>query len=133
MDCLNSLRAALPLHSIAAGSAALLLAACGNAVDEDVPPNPADVDMPATDYERDEPPLAPPSIAESEDCNADLVEPFIGREADFRVRSEVLEYVAPIVNVRWLGPGEEGTREFEMVELIIRLDEDDTILSARCE
>jgi len=117
---------------IIAVSALALLAACGNAVDSDTAARPADVAMPATDYERDETALAQTPEPEPDDCNASQVDPYIGRAADFEVRAEVLERIAPLVNVRWLAPGDEVDGEAELERLTIELDEEDVITEARC-
>lgn len=130
------LRFARPAKPLAAIGALGLLAACGSSVDADAPPQPADSDIAAVGLDADAAaPLEPTGVADAraEACNADLVEPYIGRKADFRVRSSVLESVEPIVNVRWLTPGEDAAENSEMTQLMIELDEDGTVLSANCQ
>lgn len=126
---------ALPLRPAAAAVGALLLCACGDAVDADTPPRPANVEMPTIAVEGEAEPLAPANLADAqaEACDADLIEPFMGRQADFQVRSTVLESVEPIVNVRWVKAGEEAAPAMEMTQLTIDLDEDGTIRSATCD
>jgi hypothetical protein len=116
----------------AATLASLALAACGNSVDDDVAPNPAEVDMPAVDYERDDVVLAEEGEEDPSSCNRDRADPYIGRIADYEVRAELLEKVAPIVNVRWLSPGDQASEDREMQRLTIELDDDETILAVRC-
>ncbi len=133
MDNPNLSRAHFRSSTIAAAAGALLLAACGSAVDSDAEATPTDVDIPAAAFEADTPPLAGDTAPGPMDCNADLVEPFIGRAADFGVRAQVLEKVAPTINVRWLRPDEEDVDTIEMERLTIELDGDNTIIAATCD
>ena len=124
--------------AVLGAASALSLTACGEAVDADAAPNPAQIDMNATDFERDEIAIGPEGDGDADpaDCNAVLAEPFIGQTVDFEVRSELLETVAPLVNVRWLSPadreelGDDADRE--MQRRTVELDESETVTAVYC-
>ncbi len=123
-----------PLAAFTLILSACILPSCGDAVDEDTPPNPAEPVDVALDYERDD--IAVPTDANPEDpssCNADLAQPFVGRTVDLDVRSQLLETIAPIVNVKWLTPDDTLTGGSENPRMVVRMDGESMITSIACE
>ncbi len=121
-----------------AAMSALMLSSCGDAVDAETEASPAQIDIEATNFERDDIAIGPEGDGDADpaDCNAGLAEPFMGKAIDYEVRSELLETVAPLVNVRWLTPedrAEDGASEDrEMQRLTVELDADDTVTAIYC-
>lgn len=116
----------------AATCALMLIAGCGQAVDSDAEPVPADVEMPAVDIERDDVAITDAGDENPASCNVDRVDPYVGMQADYETRAEMLEKVAPLVNVRWLSPDDQRTEDREMQRLTVELSEDGEILAVRC-
>ena len=114
---------------------ALSLLACGESTDvgpdNDVVAQPSDIDIPEVDYERTaEAPT--PGMIEASGCNADLARPYIGRDLDVETRSALLGDVAPLVDVRWLGPAEQMTGDVDPQRLNVTFDDNDVITAVAC-
>ncbi len=123
-----------PLPFLATILSACILSSCGDAVDEGSPPNPAEPVDVALDYERDDIAIASDQgRKDPASCNAGLAQPFVGKTVDYEVRSELLETVAPLVNVKWITPEDELTDDREMQRLVVRMDGEDVITSVACE
>ena len=114
---------------------AFALSACGDSVevgdDGDVAAQAMDVDIPRADYDRVEA-VVTPEPGEPSDCNADLARPYIGQDVDAETRGELLSEVAPIVDVRWLAPGEVTTDDYDGRRLNVSFDENEIITGVRC-
>lgn len=111
---------------------AISLGGCGNAVDADAEPSPVDVEMPDLAYERDDASIGYEGENDPASCNLDRADEFVGMEADYEVRAELLEKVAPLVNVRWIGPNETAEDDQERPRLTVELDENEKIIAVRC-
>ena len=110
---------------------AALLSACGDAREaEEVEPVPAD-EAEFGDYSRDTPDLSVPDL-ESDKCNSRLAAPYIGQKLDADTRGELMTAVAPIVTVRWIGPGEATTDDLNPQRLNVMYDGDNVITSVGC-
>ena len=92
----------------------------------------APVSSPATpsvaQHDRPEPtgPVSP------SDCNAPKAERFIGSEAVSPIRAELAEAVAPISDIRWVGPGDATTEDLRYERLNVMLDVGGVIRSIHC-
>lgn len=81
----------------------------------------------------DPPPLASPvGPATPEDCNAPKAERFIGRTADLDTRAQLTAAVAPTSAIRWVGPGDATTEDYNPQRLNVMLDVATVIRSAHC-
>lgn len=110
---------------------ATILSACGDAREaEDVEPVPAD-EAEFGEYSRDTPDRPDPDL-ESDKCNSRLAAPYIGQELDADTRGELMTAVAPIVTVRWIGPGEATTDDLNPQRLNVMYGADNVITSVGC-
>ncbi|SMQ74376.1 hypothetical protein SAMN06297468_2607 [Altererythrobacter xiamenensis] len=110
---------------------AAALSACGDAREaEEAEPIPAD-EAEFGDYSRDTPDLPDPDL-ESDKCNSRLAAPYIGQELDADTRGELMTAVAPIVTVRWIGPGEATTDDLNPQRLNVMYGADNVITSVGC-
>ena len=111
---------------------AFALSACGDTTEaENVEPRPM-ASVPVDDYARVTPSTPPPTDVALEDCNARLASPYIGEQADAQTRGELLSAVAPVTNVRWVGPGTATTEDLDPDRLNVMLDAGDTITALSC-
>ena len=115
--------------------AAFLLASCGEATevgeDNELAVQPANVDIPEADYGRSTD-TTRPGETEVTLCNADLARPYVGERVDAETRGRLLSEVAPLVNVRWLGPDEAAGEETDPERLTVTFDEEDKIIEVEC-
>ena len=74
----------------------------------------------------------PVGTPEPTDCNADRAAQFAGRTADTEVRAELVEAVAPVTAIRWVGPGDATTEDYSPERLNVMLDAGEVIVSAHC-
>lgn len=65
-------------------------------------------------------------------CNSALVTPFLGRNADEATRAAVRQAIAPVDNVRWVGPEDAMTMDYRPDRLTLELDSDGAITTASC-
>lgn len=70
--------------------------------------------------------------AEPSDCNAAAAERFVGQKADSPLRARLLDAVAPVTMVRWVGPGDATTEDYSPSRLNVMLDAGGAIRSAHC-
>ena len=76
--------------------------------------------------------VSPVSPAAPSDCNAPKAEPFVGRNADAAIRSDLTAAVAPITAIRWVGPGDATTEDYSPQRLNVMLDVAGSIVSVHC-
>jgi hypothetical protein len=81
--------------------------------------------------------IAPPgsdttASDEPRDCNAGEARRFVGEQADEATRARVLEAVAPVSAVRWVGPGDATTEDYSPSRLNVMLDAGGKIVSVHC-
>ena len=112
--------------------AALALAGCGDAEETPIDPEPMEDLAPVPRIGPVEQESEVTGPVELTDCNAVRAEPFIGREADLDTRVALLDAVAPLPNVRWIGPGESVDGNLEPTRLTVFLDADEVITGLRC-
>ena len=74
----------------------------------------------------------PVGTPEPTECNADRAAQFAGRTADAEVRAELVEAVAPVTAIRWVGPGDATTEDYSPERLNVMLDAGEVIVSAHC-
>jgi hypothetical protein len=126
----------LALHMLSAlGAVGLILAGC---VDAD--PAVSGADDAAANVAPDTPvsaDIAPPgsdttASDEPRDCNAGEARRFVGEQADEATRARVLEVVAPVSAVRWVGPGDATTEDYSPSRLNVMLDAGGKIVSVHC-
>jgi hypothetical protein len=123
-------------HMLSAlGAVGLILAGC---VDAD--PAVSGADDAAANVAPDTPvsaDIAPPgsdttASDEPRDCNAGEARRFVGEQADEATRARVLEVVAPVSAVRWVGPGDATTEDYSPSRLNVMLDAGGKIVSVHC-
>jgi hypothetical protein len=123
-------------HMLSAlGAVGLILAGC---VDAD--PAVSGADDAAANVAPDTPvsaDIAPPgsdttASDEPRDCNAGEARRFVGEQADEATRARVLEAVAPVSAVRWVGPGDATTEDYSPSRLNVMLDAGGKIVSVHC-
>ena len=135
IELLQKTNARGPLaRALLLGSLPLALCACGETEDaEDIAVDDVEVaTAPIPDFGpvQVEPQIQGP--IEASDCNLARAEDFIGEEADSDTRYRLLDQVAPLTNVRWLGPDEETGEELRPDRLNVMLDADDVITAVSC-
>lgn len=123
-------------RAVPIAAAALAVTSCGDAVevgdDNELSVQPANVTIPEANYGRETEIAEPPETPEPSLCNADLARPYVGETVDAETRGRLLSEVAPLVNVRWLGPDEDAGEEADPDRLTIRFDENDEITQVEC-
>ena len=108
-----------------------LTVACGEAVDEDAAPRPDD-SVKVSNYQRDLPITGVNEETDADDCNAEIARQYIGEPASFETKAEILEAVAPLVNVKWMMPDDSVDDDFNPERLLVQLDASELITGARC-
>ena len=123
-------------HMLSAlGAVGLILAGC---VDADPAVSGADDAAanvaPDTPVSADVAPSGSDTTASDEprDCNAGEARRFVGEQADEATRARVLEAVAPVSAVRWVGPGDATTEDYSPSRLNVMLDAGGKIVSVHC-
>ena len=114
----------LTKRMIAAGLALFLVSACAQSAPE------GEADDGVT------PPLtAEPAAAAAtggDACNSSAVVDYLGQEASEETRAALLEAIAPLENVRWVGPNDAMTMDYLPDRLTVELDESGLITTASC-
>jgi hypothetical protein len=123
-------------HMLSAlGAVGLILAGCVDADPADSGADDAAANVaPDTPVSAD---IAPPgsdttASDEPRDCNAGEARRFVGEQADEATRARVLEAVAPVSAVRWVGPGDATTEDYSPSRLNVMLDAGGKIVSVHC-
>jgi hypothetical protein len=123
-------------HMLSAlGAVGLILAGCVDADPADSGADDAAANVaPDTPVSAD---IAPPgsdttASDEPRDCNAGEARRFVGEQADEATRARVLEVVAPVSAVRWVGPGDATTEDYSPSRLNVMLDAGGKIVSVHC-
>jgi len=123
-------------HMLSAlGAVGLILAGCADA---DPAVSGADdaaaTVAPDTPVSADVAPAGSDTTASDElrDCNAGEARRFVGEQADEATRARVLEAVAPVSAVRWVGPGDATTEDYSPSRLNVMLDAGGKIVSVHC-
>jgi hypothetical protein len=126
----------LALHMLSAlGAVGLILAGCVDADPADSGADDAAANVaPDTPVSAD---IAPPgsdttASDEPRDCNAGEARRFVGEQADEATRARVLEVVAPVSAVRWVGPGDATTEDYSPSRLNVMLNAGGKIVSVHC-
>lgn len=138
-----------PLAALCVPIALFTLSACGEAVDADTAPRPETIAFPEAIPVNSAATVLQREGALAENCGAESAETFIGDTLDYQVRADLLQAIAPQVNVRWLEPGLEPGLDPEaeaasdpdagpgsassLQRLTVEMDDDKEIISVRCE
>lgn len=118
--------------------AGLLLTACSNAADGPAGNEPAAAPTTTPHASVTSNPASPAGTADPlapaspTDCNAPQAERFVGEQATPAVRESLTEAVAPITVIRWVGPGQATTEDYNPQRLNVMLDVGGLITAVHC-